>query len=58
MNDWSKHSLRLNIRGTSPSPVREKQPTSYLRGKKNLIMLIKREIKKRKGLGALSKKYN
>ena len=34
IKNWTKHSLRLNIRSTSTSPVHKKQRTSYARGKK------------------------
>ena len=58
MNDWPRHSLRLNIRSKSPSPVRKKQRTSYVGGKKNSITVNKERNKRRKDSGAVSKKYN
>ena len=57
MNDQPRHSLRLNIRSASPSPVRKKQPTSYLGRNKKSITVNKERNKRRKGSGAVSKKY-
>ena len=39
MNYWTKHSLPLNIRSTSPSPAHKKKLTLYMRGKKSKTVL-------------------
>ena len=58
MNDWPRHSLRLNIRSKSPYPVRKKKRTSCVGGKKDYITANKERNKRRKDSGAVSKKYN
>ena len=50
MNDQPRHSLRLNIRSTSPYPVRNKQLTSYVGGKKKSITVNKESNKEVKDL--------
>ena len=58
MNDWPSHRLCLITRSTSPSPVLKKQPNSDVVRKKESITVNKERNKRRKGYGAVSKKYN
>ena len=58
MNDWPRHSFRLNIRSASLSPIRKKQPTSSMGVKKQAITANKERNKRRKVSGAKSKEDN
>ena len=58
MNDQPRHSLRLNIRSASLSPIRKKQPTSSMGVNKQYITVNKERNKRRKSSGAMSKKDN
>ena len=58
MNNWPRHSFCLNIRGTSSSHVRKKEPNSYIGRKKQYITVNKESNKRSKGSSAMSKKDN
>ena len=58
MNNWHRHSFRLNIISTSLSPIRKKHPTSSMGVMKQSITVNKESNKIRKGSGATSKKDN
>ena len=50
MKNRPRHSLRMNIISTSPYPVRNKQLTSYVGGKKKSITVNKESNKEVKDL--------
>ena len=58
MNDWPRHSLRLNMRNTSPSHVSKKQTASSVGGDKKFITVNKERNKRRKVSCAVSEKDN